>query len=231
MVQRAQLDHRLRGTPGEKATGKRINRWINVWSPVLTACSPVALDLANHEWGRHETHTLILTIEPTDSNEDAELFRATDAVIRSYTEILKLVPDLEPAVTNVPETLKWPRLHCFIFVKHEDYPKQLGRVRLHSWCTPSLREVYSQLDKNYSRAVAQQALPLLLNEINGPKDPHNAMRKFRIMGECPGALEGFLDVLGTGVGIIDDEDMRQLFRWFLDRVLSGVDEEEPRSES
>ena len=131
----------------------------------------------------------------------------------------------------MPEDLKWPRLHCFIFVKDKDYPKNLGRVRLHSWCTPSLREVYSQLDKNYSRAVAKQAIPLLVSEINGWKDPHDSMRKFRIMGECPGALQGFLDVLSTGVDLIDEAEMGELFRWFLDRTLSGVDEEDPGSGS
>ena len=47
----------LREDPNEKAKVKKFNRWINAWSLALTACSPIALDLANHQWDRHETHT------------------------------------------------------------------------------------------------------------------------------------------------------------------------------
>lgn len=34
-------------------------RWIHAWSPAIFFCSPIALDLPNHEWGRHETHRYV----------------------------------------------------------------------------------------------------------------------------------------------------------------------------
>lgn len=54
-LQQTQLSQDLE----EKAQVKKVNRWINVWSPVITMCLPTALDLVNHQWGRHETHTYV----------------------------------------------------------------------------------------------------------------------------------------------------------------------------
>ena len=45
--------------PDEKAQLKKVDRWISVWSPAMSACLPIALDLANHEWGRHRTHAYV----------------------------------------------------------------------------------------------------------------------------------------------------------------------------
>ena len=53
------LDQDIREDPDEKAQTKKVNRWINVWSPAMTACLPLALDLANHPWGRHKTHAYV----------------------------------------------------------------------------------------------------------------------------------------------------------------------------
>ena len=46
-------------TPKEKAWSKKTRRWTNVWIPIVSCCSLIALDLANHEWGRHETHAYV----------------------------------------------------------------------------------------------------------------------------------------------------------------------------
>ena len=35
---------------------------MNAWTPAITYCLPVALDLANHEWGRHDTHVYVLLL-------------------------------------------------------------------------------------------------------------------------------------------------------------------------
>ena len=45
--------------PGESAQTRMVSRWINAWSPTISKCLPIALDLANHEWGRHETHAYV----------------------------------------------------------------------------------------------------------------------------------------------------------------------------
>jgi len=40
----------------QRVTSREAARWIDAWSPAIAFCSPVALDLVNHERGRHETH-------------------------------------------------------------------------------------------------------------------------------------------------------------------------------
>ena len=32
---------------------------MNAWAPAILNCLPLALDLANHEWGRHDTHAYV----------------------------------------------------------------------------------------------------------------------------------------------------------------------------
>ena len=56
-IQTEQPGWDTRDDPDEKAQAKKVNRWVNAWSPAMTTCLPIALDLANHPWGRHETHT------------------------------------------------------------------------------------------------------------------------------------------------------------------------------
>ena len=46
-------------TPEQKAYWKKIRRYMNTWTHAITYCLPVALDLANYEWGRHETHVYV----------------------------------------------------------------------------------------------------------------------------------------------------------------------------
>ena len=72
-----------------------MDRWTDAWASTITYCLPVALDLANHEWGRHETHlyvpsalgskfvfsdptltrSLVMSMEHTGLDADHELYR------------------------------------------------------------------------------------------------------------------------------------------------------------
>jgi len=44
---------------GGVAHTREIGRWVNAWYFVMVMCVPVALDLANHEWGHHDTHVYV----------------------------------------------------------------------------------------------------------------------------------------------------------------------------
>ena len=46
-------------SPEEKARAKEIRLWMNAWTPVISYCLPLALDLANHDFGRHDTHAYV----------------------------------------------------------------------------------------------------------------------------------------------------------------------------
>jgi len=81
-------------TREEKEWSKKIARWINAWSRGILWCVPTTLDLANHEWGHHDTHrcapfdwfkftlpdliptrSLVMDMELTGLDEDCRLFR------------------------------------------------------------------------------------------------------------------------------------------------------------
>ena len=121
-------------------------------------------------------------------------------------------------MTNPPGILEWPRLRCLVIIQDRDDPTQRERARVHSWCTPNLREVYSNLDKGYSASAAKQAVPLLVSEINGLKKPEEAVRKFHLMVGGPDVVQPFLNVLDMGLGAGDDGE---LLGMYLDRLLSG----------
>ena len=114
---------------------------------------------------------------------------------------------------------EWPRLCCIVFVKEEDDPTKTERVRVHSWRAPHFRDVYCHLDKGYSRTVAEQAIPLLVSEINGLKDPREAVRKFHLMVGGPEVVQPFLDM-----GIADNDE-GELLRQYLGQLLDGGGEE------
>jgi len=139
-------------------------------------------------------------------------------VIQSYADVVKLVPELERAVANPPGYSEWPRLRCLVFIKDKTDPTQMERARVHSWCAGNLREVYSDLNKDYSRAAAKQAIPLLVREINESKNPEEVVRKFQLMVEAPDAVRPFLDMLDMG---ITDDDDGELLQRYLERLLGG----------
>ena len=132
-------------------------------------------------------------------------------------------------MANPPEYSEWPRLRCLVFIKDKRDPTRMERARVHSWCVANLREVYSDLDKDYSRAVAKQAIPLLVREINELKKPEEAVRKFQLMIEAPDAIRPFLDVLNMGISDDDDdddnEDDGELLQQYLEKLLGGGCEE------
>jgi len=125
-------------------------------------------------------------------------------VIQPYTEIIKLVPEVEGAVTSRAGLSEWPRLHCIIFFKDKDDPSRMERARVHSWCMPNLREVYSDLDKNHSRAVAEQVTLFLVKKINGLEKPEDVASVLHLMVESPGVIRPFMDILEMGA--VDDDD-------------------------
>jgi len=77
---------------------------MNAWTPAIAYWLPVALDLANHEWGRHDTHlyvfsapgfkfafsdststkSLLMRLEYTGLDADHELYRVWEFHITQY---------------------------------------------------------------------------------------------------------------------------------------------------
>ena len=125
-------------------------------------------------------------------------------------------------MTNPPEYSEWPRLRCLVFIKDKNDPTQMERARVHSWCVANLREVYSDLDKDYSRAAAKQAIPLLVREINELGEPEEAVRKFQLIAEAPDVVRPFLDALNMGT---TDDDDEELLQQYLEKFLGGGCEE------
>ena len=57
----AQLGQNL-GGDRDKDEGEQeraLNRWIEAWASVIITCLSIALDLANHQWDRHDTHLYV----------------------------------------------------------------------------------------------------------------------------------------------------------------------------
>jgi hypothetical protein len=50
----------LRESVKDKLWSRRIGCWVNTRSPTRTCCSAIALDLANREWDRQNTHRYVL---------------------------------------------------------------------------------------------------------------------------------------------------------------------------
>jgi len=58
----AAVTRSFEGSPEEKGRSKKMRQWMNAWIPTISYCLPMALDLANHEWGRHDTHAYVISI-------------------------------------------------------------------------------------------------------------------------------------------------------------------------
>ena len=125
-------------------------------------------------------------------------------------------------VASLPGCSEWPRLHCFVFVKDRCDPTQMERGRIHSCCIPNLKELRSHWSKDYSREVSKQAIPLLLGEINGLKNPEVAARRFRLMTDRPDVVQICLDMLKTGFLHGSDEE---LFQEWIERLVNEDSEE------
>jgi len=191
----ATIRQNLVESPKEKEWSKKITRWLNAWSMAIAYCSPIALDLANHEWGYHDTHGLVFVLESTGLEEDCKSFRAKDIVIRDIAGVARGEPELDYIMLNPPD-LEWPRIRCFLFFDDEDPSKQ-GHGRIQGWCLPGIREL-SEVDKDYSRAAARKAIPQLLNDINIVKDPQQSELRFKPMVMLPGIPVVSIPMTGPG---------------------------------
>jgi len=177
----AKAHREYRESPRVKSeAAKRITRWIQAWNPTIAFCSPLALDLANHEWGRHETHSLVMYMEHTDRNEDCQTFTVRKAIIQETATVLATIPPMED-VSVTPPNGEWARFRCFLFFKEQKGFASPNLVETMTWNLPNPRELWYGLDKEYSRAVAIRAIPQLLIEINEVRKPQQAEEKFKSM--------------------------------------------------
>ena len=55
----AAVTQKIRESPEGKFRAREMRLWMNAWTPAISYCLPLALDLANHEWGRHDTHAYV----------------------------------------------------------------------------------------------------------------------------------------------------------------------------
>jgi len=54
------------------------------------------------------------------------------------------------------------------------------------WWMENIREVYYNMDKEYSRVNSRLALPRLVTEMNILRDPQQAVERFRLISSGPG---------------------------------------------
>ena len=106
-------------SPKQKAWSKKMKRWIDAWTPAIRSCLPIALDLANHDWGRHDTHgyvpspgfkkfassdptptrSLIMFMEPTGMEEHHTSFMVREIQIARY---IRIKSDPHPLLLILP---------------------------------------------------------------------------------------------------------------------------------
>jgi len=109
--------------------------------------------------------------------------------------MVRLTPQLENNVTPPPpEFAGRPAIRCIFYVEDKDDPTKAKFVRGHSWCVTDLQLVCSQLEKDYSRAIAKQVIPLLASDINGFKKPEDVRIKYHLMIEVPDIVQTLLVV-------------------------------------
>ena len=60
------------------------------------------------------------------------------------------------------------------------------------------------MDKNHSRAVAEQVTLFLVKKINGLEKPEDVASVLHLMVESPGVIRPFMDILEMGA--VDDDD-------------------------
>ena len=116
------------------------------------------------------------------------------------------------------------RLRCIFLVQDKDGKAE--RVRLTSWSVTDLQELYSLLEKDYSREVAKRAIPLLVSDINGLKKSEEVRRKFLLMARRPDAVRSVLDVSSVA-----GDDDGELFRQGIEQLLNEPSEENHESGS
>ena len=145
-------------------------------------------------------------------------------MIKSHADVIKHSLQLERAITSPPDKCwaEWPHSYCIIRVKDKDNPTTIERIRVHARYAPNCRDVYFRLDKGFSRASAELAIPFLVNAINRSSEPGEAVRKFQL-------LVGDLDAAQPSVtvfdmGNTDEGGDGKLLRQCLEQLLDGSGE-------
>ena len=133
--------------------------------------------------------------------------------------MVRLAPRLESeAIPPPPEFAGRPRIRCIFYVQERNDPTRPERVRVHSWCLTDLQLMCRLLEKDYSRAIAKQVIPLLVTDINGFKKPQGTKRKLQLLIGLCDIVRSFFNVSSTGVF---DEVDEELFQQRLELLLSG----------
>ena len=117
-----------------------------------------------------------------------------NAVIEE-TEHLATEGMLEHAVIS-PAGLALPSLRCFLF-KDEDPTKQ-NHGRFQVRCSEGLRELWYNMDKDYSRVASRMAISQLFDEINVLREPLRAEQTFRLMVIDKAITSKFLGIVVAG---------------------------------
>jgi len=115
-----------------------------------------------------------------------------------------------------PEFADRPHIRCIFYIEDKNDPTKAGFARVHAWCVTDLQLVCSQLEKDYSRVIAKQVIPLLASDINGMKKPGDVRSKFHLMIELPEMVQPLLDVAGVGVS---GDGGGGLFRLLIEQLL------------
>ena len=118
-----------------------------------------------------------------------------NAVIKE-TEHLATEGMLEHAVIS-PAGLALPGLRRFLFFKDEDPTKQ-NHGRFQVWCSEGLRELWYNMDKDYSRVASRMAISQLFDEINVLREPLRAKQTFRLMVIDKAIASKFLGTVVAG---------------------------------
>ena len=158
--------------------------------------------------------------------------KVTEAALQPNAEINKHMPRLDQDSPDPPpELLGVPRIRCIFFVEDKDDPAKTERARIHVWGARDLRWMHSLVDKDYSRAIAGQAIPLLVSDINRLKKPEEAKRKLRFILGTPGVVVSVMKASTAGVIGVDEagEGFRRRIEQLLDELGEGNDGPESRN--
>ena len=146
--------------------------------------------------------------------------KITRAALEPYSKMVRLAPRLErDAIPPPPEFAGLPRIRCIFYVEEKDNPNTPERIRVHSWTLTEIQQLCSCLEKRYSRAIAKQAIPILVNDINGLRKPRDTRHKFQMMIDVPGIVRSFFT--WSGMGVTGDDD-GELFRQRIDQLFNAL---------
>ena len=137
--------------------------------------------------------------------------------------MVRLVPQLESeAIPPPPKFAVEPRICCIFCIEVKDDATKVDLVRTQYWSVPNLKRFCSNVEKGYSRAIAKQAIPLLVNDINRLKNPQDVRCKFQMMIGVPirpGIAQPMLDISDVD---ISGDDNGELFRQRIKRFVNGL---------